>query len=421
MNPKLIRLRNLALIVTITAYVLSFFHRVAPAAIAQELVRDFHTSAASLGLLAATYFYVYTFMQVPTGVLADTLGPRKVLTSGSIVAGIGSLIFGLAPSFGIALAGRTLVGLGVAVIFIAMLKLIAVWFEPRRFATITGIAMFLGNTGSVLAGRPLADMAHLVGWRTVFVAAGLLSLTIGIASWFLVRDHPDEGTTAHQPTPSHAWLPELKKVLANRATWPGFLVNFGIPGSTLSFAGLWAVPYLTQGLGLSSQAASSHISIFFLGLAFGCILIGRASDLLGLRKPLMVGGATIYTLCWLVWLWVDAPPLFITYSTFALMGLCASCFTLTWSCAKEVNPPHLSGMATSVVNTGMFLSAAILQPLAGWIMDQTWNGLIAHGVRIYSLHDYRNSLLLHFALSLAGLIATALVRETRCRNIWREK
>lgn len=417
------RLRRVVLLLAIAAYLLSYFHRVAPAAIAQDLARDFHTSAASLGVLAATYFYVYTLMQIPTGVLADTLGPRKILTLGGIVAGLGSLLFGMAPSFEVALIGRTLVGLGVSVIFIAMLKLIAVWYEPQRFATITGIAMFLGNSGSVVAGAPLAWAAQATGWRSVFIVVGLLSLAIGIASWFLVRDQPNnsESVAEVSPTPpKHHWRTELMRVVKNRATWPGTLVNFGIGGSFFSFAGLWAVPYLTQGLGFTRAIASNHISFYFIGFAIGAMLIGRLSDAMGQRKPLLITGATLYTLSWLIWIFGGVQTPALTYSLFGLMGVCTACFTLTWSCAKEVNPPALSGMATSIVNAGMFLGGAMLQPLGGWVMDHTWNGTMENGVRLYLMSDYRACLFLHFGAAILGLAATFFVRETSCRNIWQE-
>ena len=86
--------------IVLASFVLSFFHRTAPAAIASELTRAFSINAAILGTLAATYFYVYTVLQIPVGVLADTLGPRKLLAAGSVVAGIGSLVFALAPALG---------------------------------------------------------------------------------------------------------------------------------------------------------------------------------------------------------------------------------------------------------------------------------------------------------------------------------
>ena len=133
--------------IALASYVLSFFHRTAPAAIAGELTRAFAIGGAVLGTLAATYFYVYTILQVPIGVLADTLGPRRILAVGSLVAGIGSLLFGLAPAWEVAAVGRTLVGVGVSVAFIAILKICAVWFPADRFATVVGITMFAGTWG----------------------------------------------------------------------------------------------------------------------------------------------------------------------------------------------------------------------------------------------------------------------------------
>ena len=113
------------------AFFLSFFHRVAPSSLAPDLMQAFEVGGAALGALAATYFYIYTCMQIPTGVLVDTLGPRRVLTAGGIVAGVGSALFGLAPGVEAAAAGRTLVGLGVSVAFVSLLKLNALFVFGR--------------------------------------------------------------------------------------------------------------------------------------------------------------------------------------------------------------------------------------------------------------------------------------------------
>ncbi len=409
------------MLLAISAYLLSFFHRVAPAAIAQDLAASFQTSAASLGLLAATYFYVYTVMQIPTGVLADTLGPRKLLTLGGLVAGTGSLLFGLAPSFKIAVAGRMLVGLGVSVAFIAMLKLIAVWYEEDRFATLTGTAMFMGNVGSVAAGAPLGWAAQAVGWRPAFVVVGVLSFVIGALSWFYIKDHPAESA---QRNPGIArvdrtvWLTGLLTVMKNRATWPGFFVNLGVAGSFFAFAGLWAVPYLTQVHGLTRAAASNHISVYFIGFALGCAAIGRLSDRLGRRKPVMAVAAFLHAAGWLVWIFSGPLPSILTYALCGGMGVVTASLTLSWPCAKEVNPPLLSGMATSVVNVGVFLGPAILQPLVGWAMDRSWQGGMQGGARLYTAADYQNALLMLAATAALGAIASLFVKETRCRNIW---
>jgi len=165
---RFVRSSRLVFALALASFVLSFVHRTAPAAIAGELTQAFSISATVLGTLAATYFYVYTLLQIPVGVLADTLGPRRILTAGSTIAAAGSLLFALAPAWEIAAAGRTLVGIGVSVAFIAVLKISAVWFPPERFATLAGVTMFAGNLGAVAAGAPLAWAVSLTSWRVVF-------------------------------------------------------------------------------------------------------------------------------------------------------------------------------------------------------------------------------------------------------------
>jgi len=190
--PRFARVARAIFALALASFVLSFVHRTAPAAIAGELTQAFSISAAVLGTLAATYFYVYTLLQIPVGVLADTLGPRRLLTAGSAVAAVGSLLFALAPAWEIAAVGRTLVGVGVSVAFIAVLKVSAVWFVPERFATLTGVTMFAGNLGAVVAGAPLAWAVTVTSWRVVFVAIAVLSALLALATWLRVRDSPQQ-------------------------------------------------------------------------------------------------------------------------------------------------------------------------------------------------------------------------------------
>jgi predicted MFS family arabinose efflux permease len=415
------RRRWLALGVVSAAYVLSFFQRFAPAGIAQDLAAAFSTSAASLGVLAATYFYVYTVMQIPTGILADTLGPRKILAIGGVIGGLGSFMFGFAPTLDWALAGRTLIGLGVSVVFIATLKLIAVWFEENRFATIVGIFMLVGNLGSVLAGSPLSGLSQATGWRGVFIGVGIVSLLLALASWLIVRDRPDADSAAHRPRFNRTVvLSALLSVLKNRATWPAILVNTGMSGAFFTFAGLWATPYLMQVHGMERPVAANHLSLWFGGFAIGCFFIGTLSDRIGRRKPVLIVASHLYAAIWLLWLSGLTLSLWLSYSLFALMGLVTAGFTLSWACAKEVNPPLLSGMSTSVANMGGFLAGALLQPLVGWIMDRGWHGELLNGSRFYDLAAWRSGMLIVALCALMGAMATWWIRETRCRNTWKQ-
>ncbi|HTN93721.1 MAG TPA: MFS transporter [Gallionella sp.] len=418
---QLFRYRWTAFVVVGLAYVLSFFHRFAPAAISSDLQQTFHASAAELGGLAATYFYVYMVMQIPTGILVDTLGPRRVVAMGGVIAGIGSLLFGTADVISAASAGRVLVGLGVSVMFISMLKLNAAWFHDRHFATMTGATILIGNAGSMLAAAPLAWVLGYVSWHTAFVAVGGFSLFLAALTWWLVRDHPGkaglpslreiEGKAAHPPHSGH-WYGGLMVILKNHATWPGFWVNMGLSGTLFTFAGLWAVPFLRDGYGMDRAAAANHTTLLLAGFAVGAFFIGKLSDHIGLRKPVMMAGALAYTLCWLPMLSGMAMSSIMSYGLFLAMGLSAPSFVLTWACAKEVNPHALSGMATSVVNIGGFLGAAIMQPLVGWAIDRAH---ASHADTSLEMGDYRAGIAILAGFTLMGLVATLFIRETYCR------
>lgn len=420
------RLRWSAFLLLALAYVLAFFHRVAPAAISSELQLAFHASGAALGGLAAVYFYIYTVMQIPTGVLVDTLGVRKIVTFGGLVAGLGSILFGLADTLAVASIGRFLVGLGVSVIFISIMKLNAVWFHDRHFGSVAGFTILLGNLGAVLAASPLVWALGFVTWRDIFVAVGVLSLLLGALTWFLVRNHPGEagfpsmreleGEAPHAPHSGH-WYDGLLQVTKNPATWPGFWPNLGIGGTLFTFAGLWAVPFLRDIHAMSRPLAAAHTSLLLAGFALGALLSGMASDRLGRRRPVMLAGILLYLLCWLPWLAMVRMPVFTSLLLFFVMGIGASGFTLSWAMVKEVNPPALSGMATSVVNTGSFLGAGLLQPLVGWMMDLGWDGALSAGARVYSSHNYQAGLAILLLFSLAGLAGALKSRETYCRHI----
>lgn len=409
------RQATLIFAVVMAAYTLSFFQRFAPASIAQDLAQSFETSAASLGVLAATYFYVYTLMQVPTGVLVDTLGPRRIMLIGGLVSFVGSLWFGLADTLTHALIGRTLVGLGVSVTFIAMLKIIALSFEERRFASLTGLGVFIGNIGSVMAGVPLAFAASEIGWRNVFVVVAVASLVFGTLSWWMMRGSSAMAGTKVDRT---VVIGGLLSVIRNRQTWAPALTNLGLCGSYFTFAGLWAMPYLTQVHGYTRNIAATHLSLMYAGFAVGCLVLGIASDRLRQRKSILVAASAVYTGIWLVWWWGEALNVATTMALCSLMGFTAAGFSLTWACAKEVNPPQLAGMSTSIANVGGFAGAAIMQPLVGLLMDSVWSGTLANGVRSYTLGDFRFGLSIVVLLAAFGLMAALYVRETRCRNLW---
>lgn len=410
----------------VLAYMSVFFHRMAPAVVSGELMTAFQTTGAALGSLAAMYYYIYTAMQIPAGVLADTVGTRTVATLGNLIAGIGSILFGLAETMEMALVGRFLVGLGVSVIFVGLMKSNTVWFRERIYGLISGVTLLLGNMGSVLAAGPLAWLLGHYSWRSAFVGIGLFSLLLALLSLIAVRNRPEdagfpslramEGRAAHAERERH-WMLDLRHVWTSWRVWPGFWFNFGMAGGMFAFAGLWGVPLLRDVHGLTRGEAAQYTTLTLLAMAVGTLLLGWISDRLGRRKPVMLFSAVLYLAVCAALVWLPWTPGAGGMLLYALLGLCGSGFVLTYASAKEVCAPALSGMAISVVNTGLFLGAAIMQPLFGWVLDQGWDGTVNEGVRIYSGADYHNALLLMLGFAVVAVIAAWRITETRGRNI----
>ena len=107
---KALRYRWLIFWILAFAYILVYFHRLCPAVVAVDMMRDLHAGGALLGLLGSAYFYPYALMQLPAGLLSDSWGPRRTITLFFVIAFMGSLLLALAPSLFWAIVGRTLVG-----------------------------------------------------------------------------------------------------------------------------------------------------------------------------------------------------------------------------------------------------------------------------------------------------------------------
>ncbi|MBS7623180.1 MFS transporter, partial [Candidatus Bathyarchaeota archaeon] len=163
------RSRWLIVLASSMLYFMGYFHRVSVTVIVEDLMRDFSVSATSLGLFSSLYFYPYAVMQIPAGLLVDSLGPRKTLASFSLLTSIGTLIFALAPTFPAAMLGRAVLGVGVSVAFLCIAKLISSWFDVRSFASLTGLVVSIGNIGALAASAPLALVVTSLGWRSSFL------------------------------------------------------------------------------------------------------------------------------------------------------------------------------------------------------------------------------------------------------------
>lgn len=415
---------------------LVFFQRVAPGAVADQIMAEFGISGAVFGGLTSLYFYVYALMQLPSGMLADSIGARKVVTIGGLLGAIGSLVFAAAPNLPTAYLGRFLIGLGLSVIMVNIMKLQTEWFRAREFATISGGLVFAANCGALLGTTPLALLAAGVGWRPSFALIGLAGVGIALVSWVIVRNRPaDLGLPSirdveelehgepplQQPAaPRAALITTLRMVIGRKHIWPPFIAAFGFYGSFVTFAGVWGIPFLMQVYGMQRAEAANYTLLATLGFMAGSFTIGFQSDRIFRRRklPFVVYGLA-YALLWLAFpFWNGGrPPEAVLLPLCTALGFFSGAQALVAACTKEVAPPQGVGMAMGLSNIGPFLGGALLQPLFGWALDLRWEGLVQEGARVYPLSAFQLAFIVGSVFVAVGVLGTLLIKETYCRDL----
>ncbi len=393
-------------------YCYEFIIRVAPSIMIPELTQAFDLNAAEVGTLAAIYLYVYAPMQIPVGILTDHFGARKLLTFASIVAGLGSLLFGIAPHEWIAGWGRFFMGMGSAFGFVGMVYISSHWFSKEKMAFLIGIGNSLGMFGAFIGQGPLSIFVRSFGWRLASIQIGILGILLGVIIFFIVRNDPPSLAKKEQEkrdnTPS--LLHYLKLVTKSKQSWINACASLCFYSITVAFAGLWGIPFLEEAYGVSKSFASFAISMIFVGWMVGGPLIGTYSDRLSKRKPLLLFSLSMSLLFLSVVIYLTSiPPIFLFFLLFFL-GFFSSGQLLQYSIAIENNPHEAKGTAIAFTNFLTMLGGAITQPLVGFLLDMN-GSLSIMKTPYYSSYDYKIALTVFPILVILSILLNLLVQE----------
>ena len=421
---KIMRFRWLIFIVLALAYLFVYFHRLSLSVVANDLIKDFKTTASVMGLLGSTYFYCYAFMQFPAGLLSDSLGPRKSVTFFLIIASAGSIIFGFAPTIKIAFLGRVMVGLGVSMVFIPTMKILSRWFHPHEFAFMTGILNAIGGMGVLAATWLLAVMTLFFGWRVSFELIGCCTFIIVVLVWFVVRDRPEDkgwpsieeldkesADKVTHPTRQIPLLEGARRVISEKYFWPVAIWFFFDCGIFFAFGGLWGGPYLMHVYGMSRAQAGTVLSMIAWGMIIGSPPLGFLSDkvMKSRKKPFILCNLVLVIELAFLSIYPTGLPHVALYVLFFIFSICSSSVVIFgFTIIKELFPMEIAGTSTGMVNLFPFLGGAVFMPLLGKVLD----AYPKSDTGGYSLEAYSMLIFMLLGAAVLSLICTFLTKET---------
>ncbi len=406
------------------AYLFVPFHRVSPAIMAVDIMADMGIGAPAMGALASIFFFTYGAMQLPSGLLADSLGPRRTLPAFFGLAGLGAILFGISDSVTGLMIGRAFMGFGVSVVFICGIKLLSRWFPPEAFARMSGIYLGMGGVGLILGSGPMAALCSALGWRNGLILSGGVSLLVAAALWLWVRDTPEEagceplvkgGTTGKNGmNAAELWM-SVREICSNRnfwfiATW--FFCQFGIH---MSFGGLWGGPFLMDIHQMTKGQAGGVLNMMGVGMLAGGPLAGWLSDsVFKARKPVMLlnalGTVVLFVILaaygdvlpdWSMYLW------FFCLAAFGMGSLSAG-----FASIRDIFGDKATGTGSGLLNTLPSFGVSLFQPLTGWILEsygQTPGGG-------FTMEGYSMSCLLYMGVACVGVCGALLAREPMQRH-----
>lgn len=351
------------------------FYRVSTTVISPDLIKDLNLNTSQLGLLSSVFFYAFAICQLPLGLALDRFGSRVVVTLLNVLGVAGVLLFALAQTVAQCVWARVLMGIGMSCNLMGVLTLLAYWFPVNRFAFLNGIIGSIGVLGNLLAATPLAFLAQTFGWRKSFLLFAGVNALLSIGFFLIVRDRPPDRPALNQTRGNP--FKGLKTVLSFPVFWGIGLSAFFRYGFVMALQGLWAGPYLVNGLGVDILTAGNALILMGVGLMIGLPLFGRISDhLIRSRNKVII--PALWVMALLIMALVFFPrgiPTVWIYLWFLAIGLASAPGQIMYSHIKELVPAEVMATAMTGVNLFTMLGAAFLMQAMGLVVEAGPQGL----------------------------------------------
>ena len=384
----------------LVVYVLAVAQRSSFGVAGLEAAHRFGVQSTVLSLFVVVQLATYAGMQIPMGIALDRFGPRRLLAAGAITMAVGQLGMALAPSVGVAIAVRVLVGSGDAAVFISAVRLVWAWFDRRRVPLLTQVTGLVGQLGQVVSAIPFAFALHRLGWTPAFAGLAVVGALTGVVAFAGVRPGPHDQPSLRPRTGG------LGEALTSPGTWLGFFAHLLGGVSNNVFVLMWGVPFLVQGQRLSPGQAGAMLTLNVGVSVVAGPVIGELTARHPLRRTWLVLAVTALTLTsWAILLVPSTPrPFWVVVLAVALLSVGGPSALIGIDLAGSFNRPERRGTAQGVANMGGFASAVLVMLAVGMVLDHRTGGGTP------GLADYRVALALVLVPLAAGVVGVLVTR-----------
>ncbi len=378
-------------LVGVSFVLFQFFLQLSSGVIIGAIMQEMHLSAFKAGLLSSAFYYIYTALQIPVGVLFDRKSTRSLLVTTAFVCSVGCIFFAYSQNFTLLFLSRFLIGGGSAFAFVGLSHLLRQHFPLKQFGFMIGLSETLGFLITVLGIISMASLIAEWGWRNFISYVGILGFFISYLCW---RYIPVTKTPPFTPSKK-----QLLLIIKNKKTWiNGIFVGLSFTVITVLGA-MWAVPFIQVKLGCSLKEASIIDSMIFLGAAISCPLFGLLANLYR-RRWLMVFSCLSTAFLILLLLYLPINNHLMLAFLMLLIGISCGAYMLAFSIANELAPAEALSTCTGFTNSLAMITAPLLQLLIGFLLN-----CASPGNHYYSLSDYQTVLL---TIPLSLLLASGL-------------
>jgi sugar phosphate permease len=386
----------------LSIYFLAVFHRTS-LGVAGILAADrFGVTAAQLSTFAMLQLLVYAAMQIPVGVLLDRFGSRVMLVAGLALMTVAQVTFAFASTYPTGLLARILLGMGDAMVFISVLRLVSLWFPPLRIPVVNQLTGMVGQVGAILAAVPLSAALHSFGWQATYLAAAGVGMLLLVVLLLVVRDAPPGRAFEPKPLRPRAVVAELRVAWAQSGTHLGMWTHFTSMFSVNVMALLWGYPYLVTVHDLSSSQAGMVLTVMTVAAIMSGPLIGRHVALHPFNRSSMVLAicGSIVAMWTVVLLWPGPAPIWVLMLLALAVGIGGPGSLIGFDFARTFNPDHRLGSAIGIVNVGGFVASLVAILGIGVVLDI----LSPAGSGGYGADDFRWAMSFQYLLwTLGGL------------------